>query len=75
MKNFNNNQELEKEIKKIEEKIKILEIENRISMEKLEEIKIRRNETQYQFEKELGIIDNNKKVQLNKFIQELIFKG
>ena len=71
LKNFNNNQKLEKEIKKIEEKIKILEKENRISMEKLEEIKIRRNETQYQFEKELGIIDNNKKVQLNKFIQEL----
>ena len=66
-----NNQELEKEKKKTEEKLKILEKENSISIEKLDELKNRRNAIQYQLEKELGIIDINKKIQLNKFNEDL----
>ena len=66
-----NNQELEKEKKKTEEKLKKLEKENSISIEKLDELKNRRNAIQYQLEKELGIIDINKKIQLNKFNEDL----
>ena len=69
--NVNNNHELEKEKKKAEDKIKLLERENSISIEKLEEIKNRRNVIQYQLDKELGILDIHKKMQLNKFNEDL----
>ena len=69
--NINNNHELEKEKKKAEDKIKILEKENSISIEKLEELKNRRNIIQYQMDKELGILDIHKKIQLTKFNEDL----
>ena len=69
--NINNNHELEKEKKKAEDKIKILEKENSISIEKLEELKNRRNIIQYQLDKELGILDIHKKIQLTKFNEDL----
>ena len=69
--NINNNHELEKEKKKAEDKIKILEKENSISIEKLEELKNRRNIIQYKLDKELGILDIHKKIQLTKFNEDL----
>ena len=69
--NVINNHELEKEKRKAEDKIKILEKENSVSIEKLEEIKNRRNIIQYQMDKELGILDIHKKIQLNKFNEDL----
>ena len=69
--NVTNNHELEKEKRKAEDKIKILEKENSVSIEKLEEIKNRRNIIQYQMDKELGILDIHKKIQLNKFNEDL----
>ena len=67
----NNNNELEKEKRKAEDKIKILKKENSISVEKLEEIKNRKKAIQYQLDKELGILDIHKKIQLNKFNEDL----
>ena len=71
LKNLGNNIDLEKEKRKVEEKIKMLEKENNIYMEKLEEIKIRRNAMVFQQEKELGILQNNKKAKLKKFVDDL----
>ena len=65
----NNNFDIVK--KNIDEKIKILEKENNIYMEKLEEIKNRRNSMLFQQEKDLGILENNKKLKLKKFIKDL----
>ena len=67
----NNNNELEKEKRKAEDKIKILKKENSISVEKLEELKNRKKAIQYQLDKELGILDIHKKIQLNKFNEDL----
>lgn len=71
MNKVNNISDLEKEKKKNIEKIKLLEKETELLMEKLEEIKNRRNSIQYQHEKELGIIEKNKKLKLKKFIEDL----
>ena len=65
----NNNFDIVK--KNIDEKIKILEKENNIYMEKLEEIKNRRNSMLFQQEKDLGILENTKKLKLKKFIKDL----
>ena len=64
--NINNIKDLDKEKKKNEERIKILEKENNLCIEKLEEIKNRRIAMQYQQEKELGILEKNKKLRLKK---------
>ena len=71
MNNVNNIHDLNKEKKKIEDKIKGLEKEKSLFIEKLEEIKNRRNSMNYQQEKELGIIEKNKKLKLKKFIDDL----
>jgi hypothetical protein len=71
MNNVNNIHDLNKEKKKIEDKIKVLEKEKSLFIEKLEEIKNRRNSMNYQQEKELGIIEKNKKLKLKKFIDDL----
>ena len=71
MNNVNNIHDLNKEKKKIEDKIKALEKEKSLFIEKLEEIKKRRNSMNYQQEKELGIIEKNKKLKLKKFIDDL----
>ena len=73
MNNVNNIHDLNKEKKKIEDKIKALEKEKSLFIEKLEEIKNRRNSMNYQQEKELGIIEKNKKLKLKKFIDDLTF--
>ena len=68
---FNNNpNNLEKDQKLVDEKIKTIE-KNRISyMMRLEEIKNQINLLQYKQKKELGIIDNDKKLKLSKFIED-----
>ena len=66
-----NNIDLDSDKKKTQDKIKLLEKENNISILKLEEIKNRRNEMQYQQEKELGALENYKKLRLKKFIDNL----
>ena len=71
MNNVNNIHDLNKEKKKIEDKIKVLQKEKSLFIEKLEEIKNRRNSMNYQQEKELGIIEKNKKLKLKKFIDDL----
>jgi len=71
MNNVNNIHDLNKEKKKIEDKIKALEKEKSLFIEKLEEIKNRRNSMNYQQEKELGITEKNKKLKLKKFIDDL----
>lgn len=71
MNNVNNIHDLNKEKKKIEDKIKALEKEKSLFIEKLDEIKNRRNSMNYQQEKELGIIEKNKKLKLKKFIDDL----
>ena len=69
--NNGNIHDLINERKKLQDKIKILEKENSIAIEKLGEIKTRRNLMQYQQEKELGILENNKKLRLKKFVDNL----
>ena len=69
--NINNIKDLDKEKKKNEERIKILEKENNLCIEKLEEIKNRRIAMQYQQEKELGILEKNKKLRLKKFLEDI----
>lgn len=69
--NGNNIHDLINERKKLQDKIKTLEKENNLAIEKLGEIKNRRNLMQYQQEKELGILDNNKKLRLKKFVDDL----
>ena len=71
MNNVTNIRDLDKEKKKIEDKVKLLEKENNILIEKLEELKVRREAMKYQHEKELGIIENNKKIKFQKFLEDL----
>ena len=68
---LNNIHDLDKDKKKTQDKIKLLEKENSISMEKLEEIQNRRNAMQYQLEKELGVLEKYKKIRLKRFIDNL----
>ena len=68
---FNNNpKNIINDQKKINEKIKILEKNKNICMDKLDELKARINTLQYNQEKELGIIENNQKIKFNKFIED-----
>ena len=56
--------------KKINEQIKNLRKNKDIYMNKLSEVKTRINTLEYNQEKELGILDNNKKRNYNRFIEE-----
>ena len=56
--------------KKINEQIKNLRKNKDIYMNKLNEVKTRINTLEYNQEKELGILDNNKKRNYNRFIEE-----
>lgn len=68
---FNNNpKNITNDQKKINEKIKNLEKNKNICMDKLDELKARINTLQYNQEKELGIIENNQKIKFNKFIED-----
>ena len=68
---FNNNpKNIINDQKKINEKIKNLEKNKNICMDKLDELKARINTLQYNQEKELGIIENNQKIKFNKFIED-----
>ena len=66
----NNPHNITKDQKKINDKIKSLEKNRNIYMDRLGEVKNRINTLQYNQEKELGIIENNKKMKFNKFIEE-----
>ena len=68
---FNNNiKNISEDKKKIDEKIKNLKYNRNICMDKLGELQTRINTLQYKQEKELGIIQHNKKMKLNKFIED-----
>ena len=68
---FNNNpNNLPKDQKLIEEKIKSIEKSKNKYMMNLEEIKNQINILQYNQDKELGILDNTRKSKLNKFIED-----
>lgn len=68
---FNNNpKNIINDQKKINEKIKNLEKNKNVCMDKLDELKARINTLQYNQEKELGIIENNQKIKFNKFIED-----
>ena len=68
---FNSNpNNLPTDQKIIEDKIKSIEKSKSTYMMKLEELRNRINILQYNQEKELGIIENNKKSKLNKFIED-----
>ena len=68
---FNNNpNNLPKDQKIIEEKIKSIEKSKNAYMMNLEEIKNQINILQYNQDKELGILDNTRKSKLNKFIED-----
>ena len=68
---YNNNpNNLSNDQKIIDEKIKLIERSKTNYMMKLEELKNRINILQYKQKKELGIINNNKKTKLNKFIED-----
>lgn len=68
---FNNNiKNISEDKKIIEEKIKNLKYNRNVCMDKLGEIQSRIDTLQYKQEKELGIIQNNKKMKLNKFIED-----
>ena len=68
---FNNNpNNLPNDQKIIDEKIRLIERSKTNYMMKLEELKNRINILQYKQKKELGIIDNNKKTKLNKFMED-----
>ena len=69
--NGNNIHDIINERKKLQDQIKSLEKEKNLAIEKLEEIRTRRNLIQHQQEKELGILDNNKKIRLKKFVDNL----
>ena len=62
--NLSNDQKL------INDKIKLIEKSKANYMMKLEELKNQINFLQYKQQKELGIIKNNKKTKLNKFIED-----
>lgn len=68
---YNNNpNNISNDQKKINEKIKNLRKNKDIYMNKLGEVKSRINTLEYNQEKELGILDNVKKRNYNKFIEE-----
>ncbi len=68
---FNNNKNLfGNDQKIINDKIKVLEKNKNIYIDKLDEIKTRIDSLQYNQEKELGIIENNNKIKFNKFIED-----
>ena len=68
---FNNNiKNISEDKKIIEEKIKNLKYNRSICMDKLGEIQTRINILQYKQDKELGIIQHNKKMKLKKFIED-----
>ena len=69
--NVNNIHDLEKERKKLEERIRAIENEKNLFTEKLEELRNRKNSMKFEYEKELGIIENNKKMKLKKFLDDL----
>ena len=71
MNNVSNIHDLEKEKRKLEERIRLIEKEKNLFMEKLEELRNRRNSMQFQYEKELGILENNKKIRFKKFLDDL----
>ena len=68
--NVNNIHDLEKERKKLEERIRAIENEKNLFTEKLEELRNRKNSMKFEYEKELGIIENNKKMKLKKFLDD-----
>ena len=68
---FNNNKNIFGNGQRIiNDKIKVLEKNRNIYFDKLDEIKTRIDNLQYNQEKELGIIENNKKLKFNKFIED-----
>ena len=68
---FNNNpNNLSNDQKIINDKIKLIEKSKANYMMKLEELKNQINFLQYKQQTELGIIKNNKKTKLNKFIED-----
>ena len=68
---FNNNPyNIMNDQKKINEKIKNLEKDKIVYRDKLSEVKARINTLQYNQEKELGILENSKKMKYDKFIEE-----
>ena len=66
----NNPKNLLNDQKTVDEKIKSIEKSKNNCMVKLEEIKNRINILQFKQDKELGILDNNKKLKLNKFVED-----
>ena len=66
----NNPKNLLSDQKTVDEKIKSIEKSKNNCMIKLEELKNRINILQFKQDKELGIIDNNKKLKLNKFVED-----
>ena len=66
----NNPKNLVNDQKTVDEKIKSIEKSKNNCMVKLEELKNRINILQFKQDKELGIIDNNKKLKLNKFVED-----
>ena len=68
---FNNNpHNISNDQQKINDKIKNLQKYRNIYLDKLGEVKIRINTLQYNAGKELGIIENIKKMKYNKFIED-----
>lgn len=66
----NNPKNLLNDQKTVDEKIKSIEKSKNNCMVKLEELKNRINILQFKQDKELGILDNNKKLKLNKFVED-----
>jgi len=66
----NNPKNLLSDQKTVDEKIKSIEKSKNNCMVKLEELKNRINILQFKQDKELGILDNNKKLKLNKFVED-----
>ena len=66
----NNPKNLLSDQKSVDEKIKSIEKSKNNCMVKLEELKNRINILQFKQDKELGILDNNKKLKLNKFVED-----
>ena len=69
--NGNNIHDIINKRKKLQDQIRSLEKEKNLAIEKLEEMRTRRNLIQHQQEKELGVLDNNKKIRLKKFVDNL----
>ena len=66
----NNPKNLLNDQKTVDEKIKSIEKSKNNCMVKLEELKNRINILQFKQDKDLGILDNNKKLKLNKFVED-----